>query len=127
MAYLGSICEEMLKKIMKITKSGSLSMIQDAMTDYTHRNKMSTDQPRCRVQCVLRIVYNKPETHVWQNARPEPGLLPEMYNTDSQNLFLFSDSIQLLLHNIKSCMGHLPLEYPIFFFRSFYSGKAEGR
>jgi hypothetical protein len=34
-------------------------------------------------------VYNKPETHVWQNARPKPGLLPEMNNTDSQNSFLF--------------------------------------
>ena len=39
MAYLGSICQEMLKKIMKIAKSGSLSMNQDAMSDYTHRKK----------------------------------------------------------------------------------------
>jgi len=38
-----------------------------------------------------------------------------------------SDCIQLLLRNIKSCMGQLPLVNPIFFFRSFYSGKAEGR
>ena len=39
MAYLGSICVEMLKKIMKIDKSGSLSMNQDAMPDYTHRKQ----------------------------------------------------------------------------------------
>jgi len=38
-AYLCSICEEMLKKIMKIATSGSLSMNQDAMPDYTHKKQ----------------------------------------------------------------------------------------
>jgi len=39
MAYLGSIYVEMLKKIMKIAKYGSLSMNQDAMPDYTYRKQ----------------------------------------------------------------------------------------
>jgi hypothetical protein len=38
-AYLGSVYVEMLNKIMKIAKSGSLSMNQDAMSDYTHRKQ----------------------------------------------------------------------------------------
>jgi hypothetical protein len=94
---------------MKIAKSGSFSMNQDALPATHIEGKVPTDQPRCWVQCGLpfrkkkahfetkctyskfvgfKFVYNKPETHVWQNATAKPSLLPEMYNTDFQNLFL---------------------------------------